>query len=137
MARRFGEAERRHRCRDRSLLPGQSAGRVAGCGACAARSPRGAWERLMWKFLLPFAAFVRLVVLFAFGRNPSRDIHALPSPLIGKQAPAFALTDVLDPSHAVSNAALKDQVYVLNVWATWCVPCREEHEALLAISRQQ
>ncbi len=90
----------------------------------------------MWKFLLPFTAFVALVVLFAFGLNPSRDIHALPSPLIGKQAPAFELTDVLDAARPVSNAALQGQVYVLNVWATWCVPCREEHEALLAISRQ-
>ena len=52
----------------------------------------------MWKFLLPFAAFVALVVLFAFGLNPNRDIHALPSPLIGKPAPEFALTDVLDPT---------------------------------------
>ncbi|MHB8477954.1 MAG: DsbE family thiol:disulfide interchange protein [Steroidobacteraceae bacterium] len=90
----------------------------------------------MWKFLLPFAAFVALAVLFAFGLNPSRDIHALPSPLIGKPAPMFTLTDVLDPKRPVSNAALKDQVYVLNVWATWCVACREEHEALLEISQQ-
>jgi cytochrome c biogenesis protein CcmG, thiol:disulfide interchange protein DsbE len=90
----------------------------------------------MWKFLLPFAAFVGLVVLFAFGLNPSRDIHALPSPLIGKPAPEIALSDLLDPSRAVSNAALKGQVYVLNVWGTWCVACREEHEALLAISQQ-
>jgi len=90
----------------------------------------------MWKFLLPFAAFLGLVVLFAFGLNPKRDIHALPSPLIGKQAPAFILTDVLDPQRSVSNAALKGQVYVLNVWGTWCVACREEQEALLAISRQ-
>ena len=90
----------------------------------------------MWKFLLPFAAFVVLVVLFAFGLNPSRDIHALPSPLIGKPAPAFALTDVLDPSRPVSNAVLKGQVYILNVWGTWCAACREEHEALLAIAQQ-
>ena len=90
----------------------------------------------MWKFLLPFAAFVGLVVLFAFGLNPSRDIHALPSPLIGKPAPEIALSDLLDPSRAVSNAALRGQVYVLNVWGTWCVACREEHEALLAISQQ-
>ena len=89
----------------------------------------------MWKFLLPFAAFVALVVLFAFGLNPNRDIHALPSPLIGKPAPAFTLTDVRDPSLAVSNAAYKGQVYVLNVWGTWCVQCRVEHEALLAISQ--
>jgi len=90
----------------------------------------------MWKFLLPFAAFAALVVLFAFGLNPKRDIHALPSPLIGKPAPAFELTDVLDAARPVSNAPLRGQVYVLNVWATWCAPCREEHEALLAISRQ-
>jgi cytochrome c biogenesis protein CcmG/thiol:disulfide interchange protein DsbE len=90
----------------------------------------------MWKFLLPFAAFVALAVLFAFGLNPSRDIHALPSPLIGKAAPAYMLSDVLDPARVDSNADLKGQVYVLNVWATWCVACREEHEALLAISQQ-
>jgi cytochrome c biogenesis protein CcmG, thiol:disulfide interchange protein DsbE len=90
----------------------------------------------MWKFLLPFAAFVGLAVLFAFGLNPSRDIHALPSPLIGKPAPAFTLTDVLDASHSVSNASLKGQVYVLNVWGTWCGECRAEHQTLLAISQQ-
>jgi len=90
----------------------------------------------MWKFLLPFAAFVALVVLFAFGLNPKRDIHALPSPLIGKPAPEFALPDVLDASRTVSNATLKGQVYLVNVWGTWCVECRVEHEALLAISQQ-
>ena len=90
----------------------------------------------MWKFLLPFAAFVVLVVLFAFGLNPNRDIHALPSPLIGKPAPDFALTDVMDPSKVVSNAMLKGQVYVLNVWGTWCFACRQEHEALLEIAQQ-
>jgi cytochrome c biogenesis protein CcmG, thiol:disulfide interchange protein DsbE len=91
----------------------------------------------MWKFVLPAAAFVALVVLFAFGLNPNRDIHALPSPLIGKAAPLFSLGDVLDPAHIVSNGALKGQVYVLNVWGTWCVACREEHEALLAIARER
>ena len=90
----------------------------------------------MWKFLLPFAAFVALVVLFAFGLNPKRDIHALPSPLIGKPAPEFALTDVLDASKVVSNSTLQGQVYILNVWGTWCVACREEHEALLEIAQQ-
>ena len=91
----------------------------------------------MWKFLLPFAAFVALIVLFAFGLNPNRDIHALPSPLIGKPAPEFTLTDVLDESRVITNSTLKGQVYVLNVWASWCLPCRQEHEALLAISRQK
>jgi cytochrome c biogenesis protein CcmG, thiol:disulfide interchange protein DsbE len=90
----------------------------------------------MWKFLLPFAAFVALVVLFAFGLNPNRDIHALPSPLIGKLAPAFTLSDALDPTRSVSNSTFKGQPYVLNVWATWCVACRQEQEALLAIAQQ-
>jgi cytochrome c biogenesis protein CcmG/thiol:disulfide interchange protein DsbE len=90
----------------------------------------------MWKFLLPFAAFVALVVLFAFGLSPNRDIHELPSPLIGKPAPEFALADVMDDRRIVSNSTLKGQVYVLNVWASWCLPCRQEHAQLLAISRQ-
>jgi cytochrome c biogenesis protein CcmG, thiol:disulfide interchange protein DsbE len=90
----------------------------------------------MWKFLLPVATFVALAVLFALGLNPKRDIHALPSPLIGKAAPLFNLANVLDPAQTVSNAALKGQVYVLNVWGTWCVACREEHEALLEIAQQ-
>ena len=91
----------------------------------------------MWKFLLPFAAFVALVVLFAFGLNPQRDIQMLPSPLIGKPAPAFMLTDVLDASRQVTSEGMKGQVYVLNVWGTWCYACRQEHEALLAISRER
>jgi cytochrome c biogenesis protein CcmG/thiol:disulfide interchange protein DsbE len=91
----------------------------------------------MWKFLLPFAAFVGLVVLFAFGLNPQRDIHALPSPLIGKPAPQFSLSLVNDPSSTLSNESLKGQVYVLNVWGTWCPECRVEHPALLAIAQQK
>ncbi len=90
----------------------------------------------MWKFLLPFAAFVALVVLFAFGLNPNRDIHALPSPLIGKAAPQFALDDVLEPGRSIENSSLKGQVYVLNVWGTWCVECRVEHPVLLQIAQQ-
>ncbi len=91
----------------------------------------------MWKFLLPFAGFVALAVLFAFGLNPKRDIHALPSPLIGKAAPSFSLTDVMDPNRAVSNSAFKGQVYIVNVWGTWCEACRQEQEALLVIAQQQ
>jgi cytochrome c biogenesis protein CcmG/thiol:disulfide interchange protein DsbE len=90
----------------------------------------------MWKFLLPAALFVALVALFIVGLNPQRDIHALPSPLIGESAPQFKLTDVLDPSREVSNQSLQGQVYVFNVWATWCAGCRQEHETLLAIAQQ-
>jgi cytochrome c biogenesis protein CcmG/thiol:disulfide interchange protein DsbE len=91
----------------------------------------------MWKFILPFATFIALAVLFAFGLNPNRDIHALPSPLIGKPAPLFSLTDVTDPDRTVSNSTFMGQVYVLNVWGTWCGQCREEHAELLEIAKQQ
>ena len=90
----------------------------------------------MWKFLLPAVVFAGLAALFVVGLNPNRDIHALPSPLIGKPAPQFTLTDVLDAGHQVGNASLQGQVYVFNVWATWCAGCRQEHEALLAIAQQ-
>ncbi len=91
----------------------------------------------MWKFVLPFVAFIAMVGLFVMGLNPKRDIHALPSPLIGKPAPIFKLTDVLDANHTVSNETLKGQVYLFNVWGTWCGACRQEQEALLVISRQK
>ncbi len=91
----------------------------------------------MWKFLLPIVAFIALVVFFAMGLNPKRDIREIPSPLIGKTAPVFTLPDVLSPDKSVGNAALAGQVYLLNVWATWCVGCREEHETMMAISRQK
>lgn len=90
----------------------------------------------MWKFLLPAVLFAALAALFIVGLNPQRDIHALPSPLIGNPAPQFTLTDVLDPSRQVSSASLEGQVYVFNVWATWCAGCRQEHETLLAIAQQ-
>src|ERR1700691_1853476 len=110
MARSLGDGPRRLHRRDGSPLPVQSAGRRRGCRRRAAgRRSQGGYG-LMWKFLLPFAAFVALAVLFAFGLNPNRDIHALPSPLIGKAAPLFKLTDVMDPARTVSNAALKGQM---------------------------
>jgi cytochrome c biogenesis protein CcmG/thiol:disulfide interchange protein DsbE len=91
----------------------------------------------MWKFLLPIGVFAGLVVLFVFGLNPKRDISLLPSPLIGKPAPEFTLSDVLDANRTVSNTSLKGQIYVFNVWATWCAGCRQEHETLLAIAQQK
>lgn len=91
----------------------------------------------MWKFLLPFVAFVALAVLFVVGLNPKRDIRAIPSPLIGKPAPSIALTDVMDPNRPVTNAAFKGQIYIVNVWGTWCEQCREEHDELLTIAQQK
>jgi len=85
----------------------------------------------MWKFILPLAGFGVLIVAFYFGlqRNPS----VIPSPLIGKPAPVFSLPDLHAPDKQVSNASY-GRPYLLNVWGTWCVGCRQEHDLLNEIA---
>ena len=81
---------------------------------------------------LPLAVFVALGLLLAAGvwmsRNPDRE--ALPSPLIGKPAPAFFLPSLHEPNRTVTLRELRGQPFVLNVWASWCVECRVEHPVL-------
>jgi cytochrome c biogenesis protein CcmG/thiol:disulfide interchange protein DsbE len=81
---------------------------------------------------LPLVIFGALAALLAAGvwlsRNPDRD--ALPSPLIGKPAPAFTLPVLHEPGRTVSNADLRGAPYVLNVWGSWCPACRDEHPVL-------
>jgi cytochrome c biogenesis protein CcmG, thiol:disulfide interchange protein DsbE len=91
----------------------------------------------MWKFLLPIVACAALGVIFVKGLSPNRDIHEIPSPLIGKRAPDFALPDVLDSTKTVANKNFAGQVYVLNVWATWCGACRQEHPAWVEIAKDK
>lgn len=88
----------------------------------------------MWRYLIPAALFGALVVFFSLGLD--RDKQTLPSPLIGKPAPVFELPEVEDPSKMLSNADFAGRPYVLNVWGTWCVACRQEHSALMEISRR-
>ena len=88
----------------------------------------------MWKFIIPFALFVVLGAFLYVGLQ--RDPSYVPSPLIGKQAPEFSLPSLQDPAYPVSTTDLKGRAWVLNVWGTWCGGCREEHEVLVAISKQ-
>lgn len=88
----------------------------------------------MWRYLVPVGLFGALIVFFFFGLG--RDKETLPSPLIGKAAPVFNLPIIDDPSKTFSNKQLAGQPYALNVWATWCVGCRQEHAALLEIAKR-
>ena len=87
----------------------------------------------MNKFLLPLAAFVALLAVFAVGLtlNP----RELPSPLVDKAAPAFNAPLLHDPDQRFSPSEMAGKVWLLNVWASWCVACREEHPVLVAYSR--
>ena len=90
----------------------------------------------MRRFALPVVILVlfgALLAVFAVGLN--KDPTLVPSPLIGKPAPAFDLPDLREPGRRITAADLRGQMTLLNVWATWCSGCRQEHEALLAIAR--
>ncbi|TDK33495.1 DsbE family thiol:disulfide interchange protein [Luteimonas terrae] len=93
-------------------------------------------SRARW---LPLAAFGIVLMLLAAGvwlsRDPDRD--ALPSPLIGKPAPAFDLPVLGDPARRVTQADLRGAPYLLNVWGSWCPGCREEHAVVAAFAKTQ
>jgi cytochrome c biogenesis protein CcmG/thiol:disulfide interchange protein DsbE len=82
----------------------------------------------MKKYIVPLIIFVSLGLLLAYGLK--LDPRLIPSPLIGKPLPAFSLTTVADPARKVSRDDLHGRVYLLSVWASWCVACREEHPLL-------
>jgi len=85
------------------------------------------------KFLIPIGAFVLLGALLAYGLR--LDPRMIPSPLVDKPLPDFALPTVADPKRTVSNKELHGRVYLLNVWASWCVECRKEHPLLNALAK--
>lgn len=87
----------------------------------------------MLKYLLPLAAFLILVGFFAVGLK--LDPREVPSPLIDKPAPAFRLPVLNEAGKTFSPEDMKGQVWLLNVWASWCGACREEHPLLMEMSR--
>jgi cytochrome c biogenesis protein CcmG/thiol:disulfide interchange protein DsbE len=75
-----------------------------------------------------------MVLMFADGLN--RDPSEVPSTLIGRPAPAFDLPRLLEPGQRLTNADLKGDVSLLNIWGSWCVGCAQEHDLLLMIARE-
>jgi cytochrome c biogenesis protein CcmG/thiol:disulfide interchange protein DsbE len=88
----------------------------------------------MKKYFLPLAVLVVVVGFLGFGLK--LDPREVPSPLIGKAAPPFSLPVLQAPARTVSNTDLKGQVWMLNVWASWCVSCREEHPVLVELAKR-
>ncbi|MGH6648510.1 DsbE family thiol:disulfide interchange protein [Aquabacterium sp.] len=88
----------------------------------------------MKRYLLPLFIFLGLAT--ALGLGLGRDPTEIPSPLVGKPAPPFSLAQLDDPRKPFGPQHMKGQVWLLNVWASWCVSCREEHPVLLGLSKE-
>lgn len=88
----------------------------------------------MRRFIVPLGVLLSLLTLLGAGLQ--NDAKALPSPLIGKPAPAFSLGRLEDAAQLVTPKQFQGQPWVFNVWASWCGGCRQEHPVLLDLARQ-
>jgi cytochrome c biogenesis protein CcmG, thiol:disulfide interchange protein DsbE len=87
------------------------------------------------RYLVPLALFIVLAVFLYRGLflNP----REVPSPLIGKPAPQFTLAQLAQPDKPFGPGDMQGQVWMLNVWASWCVACLQEHPLLVEISKKK
>lgn len=85
------------------------------------------------RFLIPFALFAVLIYFFFVGL--SLNPREIPSPLVNKPAPPFNLPQLHEPSKNLGVEDMRGKVWIFNVWASWCVSCREEHPLWVAFAR--
>jgi cytochrome c biogenesis protein CcmG/thiol:disulfide interchange protein DsbE len=86
----------------------------------------------MFRYIAGIVVFLIMIGIFALGLN--RDPRKLPSALIDKPAPQYALPRVKDPTSFTGSADYEGQLVLVNIWATWCVGCRQEHDYLLELA---
>ena len=86
------------------------------------------------RFVIPLLIFAAIAVFLL--RGLSRDPREIPSPLVGKPAPAFALPTLADPAATWSPERLRGKVWLLNVWGSWCAACQVEHPLLGDLARR-
>ena len=84
--------------------------------------------------LIPLGLFVVLLVFLAIGLK--RDPREIPSPLVNRPAPAFSLQTLQSGQGLFSPDSMRGKVWMLNVWATWCAACQQEHPVLVAFARE-
>lgn len=87
----------------------------------------------MGRYLIPLGIFIVLVGFLAVGLN--LNPREVPSPLIDKPAPAFSVPQLHQADKTISRDDLKGKVWLLNVWASWCVSCRQEHPVLVDLAK--
>ena len=87
----------------------------------------------MKKFAIPLVVFAVIVGFLAVGLK--LDPREVPSPYIGKAAPTFTVPRLHHPEQTISPTDMKGQVWLLNVWASWCVSCRAEHEVVTRLAK--
>ena len=97
-----------------------------------ARSLRPWWRSPA--FLFALAAVVLLLVLL--GQGMTRNPQELPSALIGRSWPAFVLPGMKPPHDMLTERSLQGKPRVINVWASWCTACRDEHPVLMDLAAQ-
>jgi cytochrome c biogenesis protein CcmG/thiol:disulfide interchange protein DsbE len=88
----------------------------------------------MSRFLWPLGIFLALAAMLAAGLH--LDPRAVPSPLIGRPAPAFRAASLAEPARFLGSKDMQGRVWLLNVWASWCGACRDEHPLLLDLARR-
>lgn len=90
----------------------------------------------MNRFLLPCIVFVALAGVLYVGVRHSPNKSTMVSALLGKPAPMFELPVLGEPGRVISARQFAGKPWVMNVWGTWCVECRVEHEVLLEIAQR-